>query len=384
MKKWRIGGGFALVVVFTAIWFYNQSNGTKPASASQGQTKRIMPVILGKAIQKSVDLRVDALGNVQPLATAIIRARVDSEITEVLINEGADVQAGQTLFKLDARAIDAQLAQALASLNKDKALAVQAQKNLTRAQDLMAKSAGTQKTLDDAKGTYDAALATVKSDEAAIDSLKVQLSYYTIKAPISGRVGTISQKIGNIARASEAATALTTINQIKPIYIAFNLPQRYFADLNAAMKAGTAKVEASVQASTTVFNGKIAFIDNNVDAGTGTLQVRAQMNNDDEALWPGAICNTRLIFKTEANALTVPRESVQTGQDGTFIFVADGNIAKLRPIVINRMVDKDAVIATGLKQNDVIVIDGQNQLVDGSQIESKNVESKTPDIKGLK
>ncbi|MBL8589623.1 MAG: efflux RND transporter periplasmic adaptor subunit [Methylobacteriaceae bacterium] len=342
----------------------------KPAASqapAAGGQRPPASVVLAEVVRKAAPVRFDAIGTVQPAASVVLRPRVDSQIVEVLVADGASVKAGDVIARLDSRQIEAQIKQAEAALAKDLAALEQAQRDSARLTDLLTRGATTQLAVDNSKTAVQTQLALVASDRAALDNLRVQLTYYTLKAPISGRLGVLAQKTGAVARQGEAAGALGAINQMSPIYVAFSLPQRLLPELREAMKAGDARAMATPQGSSVAAAGKVAVIDNAIDTATGTITARAVFDNADEGLWPGQFCNVRIVLRTEENAVTVPRLAVQTGQTGAFVFVADGDRARQRPVVVARILDDDAVIASGLQPGEKVVVDGQSMLFPNAQ-----------------
>lgn len=336
--------------------------------AGAGQQRPPVSVVLAQATRKAAPVRFDAIGTVQPAASVVIRPRVDSQIVEVLVADGASVKAGDVLARLDSRQIEAQIRQAEAQLEKDRAALDQAKRDTARLAELIGRGATTQLALDNAKTAVAAQTAVADADRAALDNLRVQLGYYTIKAPISGRLGVVGLKVGAIARQGEAAGAFGTINQVSPIYVAFSLPQRLLPELRDAMQAGEAKAVATPQGAKSSAEGKVSVLDNAIDTATGTITARAVFDNADELLWPGQFCNVRVVLRTEPNAIVVPRVAVQTGQQGSFVFVAENDQARIRNVVLARIQDDEAIIAEGLKPGEMVVVDGQSMLFPNARI----------------
>lgn len=326
----------------------------------------VVPVETAAAVRKPMPLNVDALGTVTPFASVAIKARLETEIIGVHFKDGADVKEGDLLFTLDARALEAQIAQTEGLLARDKAQLEGAERDMRRYSELLARNAGTQVNVDNAKTQADMLRGTVKADEAALRNLRVQLGYTKITAPISGRIGAANVKLGNFVRPADL-TPLATINQIKPVYVTFAVPQRWLPELKDAMAASSAQVQASVQGQVEPSVGKLAMIENTVDATTGMVLVRAMMNNADEALWPGSLVNTVLTVRTDEE-VAVPSVAVQTGQGGTYVFVVKDGAAKAQPVTVERTVGSEAVIAKGLSGGETVVIDGQMLLSDGTKV----------------
>lgn len=336
-----------------------------------GQPVRTVPVLMSSAVQKPMPVRFDTIGVVQPMASVVLRSRVESQVTEVLVADGATVKEGDVIVRLDQRTIEAQIKQAEAQISRSQAQLEQAQRDVRRFEQLIANDAGSRVNLDNSRTQMATLQAQIIADQAALENLKVQLGFYTIRAPISGRIGVVGVKPGNIAKTADTATPFATLIQTSPIYVAFAVPQKLLTDLRSAMMDGTAVVTATPQGATKSATGKIAVIDNSVDNASGTITLRAVFDNESELLWPGALCNVRVTLRTEPNAVVVPREAVQTGQNGNFVFVVQDGVAKVRPVTVDRAIDNESVILSGVKAGDSIVTDGQLLLTDGVRVEQK-------------
>lgn len=341
---------------------------TQPAAAQApaGQAARVVPVDVAAAVRKPIPVRVEALGTVTPIASVAIKSRLETQIAAVHFADGSTVKEGDLLFTLDSRQIEAQIRQAEAVLARDQAQLDGAERDLRRYTDLVAKNATPQVNLDNAKTQVEALRAAIAADKAALDNLKVQLSYGAIRAPISGRISAANVKAGNFVRPADSA-ALATINQMAPIYVAFAMPQRVLPEVREALHAGRASVEAFPPGDREPALGKLAMLDNSVDAATGMVTGRALMDNRDEVLWPGALVNVRLTLRVE-DAVAVPFVAVQTGQRGTYVFVITNGAATVRPVRVERTVGSEAVIGSGLAAGDVVVVDGQMLLTEGTKV----------------
>ncbi len=233
----------------------------RPAGGGAGARPPVT-VVVAKAERRDMPVRLDAIGTVQTIASVTLRSRVDSQITEVMFEDGAKVTKGDVLFRLDARQIDAQIAQAEANVARDRASLASAEADLRRTEALAKRDFATDKVLDAARAAVGVLQASIKAGEAQIDNLKVQRSYYTISAPISGRIGVAGLKIGNIARQGDGSPVLGTINQTAPIYVSFSMPQRHLPEIKAALAEGTARVLATPQGYAQGFEGTLAVVDN--------------------------------------------------------------------------------------------------------------------------
>jgi membrane fusion protein, multidrug efflux system len=332
----------------------------------QGGGQRAIPVEVAKAVKKPVPVRIEALGNVTPIASVAIKSRIETMITEVHFNDGAFIKQGDLLFILDSRQIAAQIKQSEAIIAGARAQLEQAQRDVERHTELMAKNATTQVALQNARTQVNIWRATVESNTAHLDNLKVQLDYCTIRAPISGRISAANVKVGSFVRPSDLAP-LATINQIAPIYVSFGISQRVLPEVRDALVEGSGQVEASVPSESRRAKGRVTMIENAVDAATGMVMVRATMDNVDEMLWPGTLVNTQLTLRVE-QAVTVPTVAVQTGQTGTFVFVVKDNVASVQPVQVIRTLANEAVIGKGLNGDETVVTEGQLLLTNGARV----------------
>ena len=304
-----------------------------------------MPVEIAIAQKKVVPVRLEALGNVTTIASVAIKSRVDSVIMAVNFTDGARVKEGDLLFTLDSRQTEAEIKRVQAVIDGAQAQLEQAERDVLRYSDLVAKNATTQVTLNNAQTQVNVARAHAESNRATLENLKVQLDFTKIRAPISGRMSQASVKVGNFVRAADAA-ALATINQISPIYVSFSVPQKTLPDVRHALQAETATVEAIVPGETRRSSGAVSMIENTVDPATGMVMIRATMPNKDEILWPGTLVNTELTLRTE-DAVIVPSTAVQVSQTGPFIFVVKDGAATVQPVKVERTFDNQSVITSG-------------------------------------
>ena len=357
-----------IALVGAGLWWTFGKSGTNTAQQKKKGPVAVS-VLAGKALRKDVPFRVDSLGTVQPLVSVLIRARVDSQVVKVHFEDGARVKEGDLLFTLDSRSIDAQILQAEATLARDKAQLEKAERDRDRVAGLAAKGTISQVQEADAKTNVEVLKATVAQDEANLQNLRVLRTYYDVKAPVSGRIGIANVRQGSLVRLADSGTPLATINQIAPIYVAFGVPERFIPDLRAAGDKAT--VEVAFQSELTLTGGKVAFIENTVDPQTGTILVRGIFQNSDEKLWPGTLASVRVTLRTDPGVVTVPAEAVQSGQKGTFVFVVENNVARVRAVKVARNAEGESVILEGLNGGETIVTDGQLSLRDGSRVEIK-------------
>src|SRR6266545_7757134 len=335
------------VGIATVAGFITRSSWMGGSSNAQGpQRSRMVSVELAKAERKSMPVDVDAIGMVTPISSVALKSRLETTIIAVHFEDGAKVSEGDLLFTLDSRQIDAQIEQAEGVLAKDQAQLEGAQRDLRRFSELVGKGATTQVNVDNARTQSDILTGTIKADQAALDNLKVQKSYTTIRAPFPGRVGAANVKVGNFVRPADTAP-LAVINQMAPVYVTFAIPQRVLVDLREAMAKGGSGVTATIPGHQRSESGKVAMVDNTVDATTGMVTVRGIMNNERETLWPGILVATKLIIRTE-NSVVVPTVAVQRSQNGNYVFVVRDGVAKVQPVKVDRTFQGTSVIAEGL------------------------------------
>ena len=335
------------------------------AQAPRQTAARAVPVEVVTATRKVVPVRIEALGSVTPIASVAIKPRVDSEITGVHFRDGALVQQGDLLFTLDSRAIEAQVRQVEGLLAGARANLEQAERDVARYTELLAKSATTLVTLQNARTQTNIWRASVDSNTAQLENLNIQLSYCTIRAPITGRASMASVKVGNFVRAVDSP--LATIIQTAPVYVTFALPQGYLPDLRQALASESATIEAIIPGEPRRASGQVTMIENSVDAPTGTVPVRATMPNTDELLWPGTLVTVQLTFRQE-EAVTVPSTAVQMSQTGSYVFVVDNDVATVRPVEVARVLGSESVLASGLEGGETVVTNGQLLLSNGTKV----------------
>ena len=335
------------------------------AQAPRQTAPRAVPVEVVTAARKVVPVRIEALGSVTPIASVAIKPRVDSEITGVHFRDGALVQQGDLLFTLDSRAIEAQVRQVEGLLAGARANLEQAERDVARYTELLAKSATTLVTLQNARTQTNIWRASVDSNTAQLENLNIQLSYCMIRAPITGRASMASVKVGNFVRAVDSP--LATIIQTAPVYVTFALPQGYLPDLRQALANESATIEAIIPGEPRRASGQVTMIENSVDAPTGTVPVRATMPNSDELLWPGTLVTVQLTFRQE-ESVTVPSTAVQMSQTGSYVFVIDNDVATVRPVEVARVLGSDSVVASGLDGGETVVTNGQLLLSNGTKV----------------
>ena len=335
-------------------------------SPQGGPGQRTVAVEVDKAVKKKTPVVLESLGNVTTMASVAIKPRIDSEIVGIHFADGAMVKRGDLLVSLDSRAVEAQIAQAEGNLARDQAQLAGAERDLRRNSELLSKGAGPQLSAENSKTQVDMFNAAIKADVAALENLKVQLSYCSIRAPISGRISQAAVKVGNFARSADTVP-IATINQMAPIYVTFTVPQRSLPDLRVAIAETGASIEAVIPGEKRRARGTIAMIENAVDPTTGMATVRANMPNEDELLWPGTLVSAQITLRMD-DAVVVPTAAVQVSQQGNFVFVVKDNVATVTPVKVARLLGAETVIESGLNDGDIVVTDGHLLLTNGVRV----------------
>jgi RND family efflux transporter MFP subunit len=366
-RKWQIVAGAALVLVVVGLAIRTFFGG---GAVTQAPAQRVVPVETARAEKKVVPVRIQALGSVTPIASVALKARLETEIVGVHFADGARVKEGDLLFTLDSRTIEAQIAQVEGALARDKAQLEGAERDVARYTDLVAKSATPVTNLDNAKTQADVFRAAIKSDTAMLNNLKVQLSYCSIRASISGRISAANVKVGNFVRPADLSP-LATINQLAPVYVSFSVPQKLLPDIRQAIAAESATVEAIIPGEPRREPGQVSMIENTVDSATGMAMVRASMPNERELLWPGTLLSVDLTVRNE-EAVVVPSVAVQVSQTGNFVFVVQDGVAKVVAVKVDRQVGLTTVISEGLSSGDTVVTEGHLLLSNGTRVNVRN------------
>jgi len=345
--------------------------GSKPAKSQSMMMEFRVPVTVAKATVKSVPVQAEAIGNVEAYSNVSVRTQIAGEIERAYFTQGENVKKDQLLFTLDRRPFQTTLNQLEANLARDQAQLANARAQAERNEKLFQAGIISKDQYDTFRTTAQAQEATVPADRAAIENAKVNLSYCSIYSPLDGRTGAYQVYPGNIAKVND--TVLVVINQVRPIYVAFSVPEQYLGQVREYQARGALTVQAQVPSDPRPpALGQLAFIDNAVDTATGTIKMRATFPNTDDRLWPGQFVNVVVRLSTQANATVVPSQSVQTGQMGKYVFVVKpDSTADLRPVAAGETVQGETVIEKGVAPDETVVTDGQLLLAPGSKVEIK-------------
>ena len=342
-----------------------------PASGARAAFANLpVPVVPGVVVKQDVPIYLDGLGTVQAFNTVTVRSRVDGQVQRIAFVEGQDVAAGDLLAQIDPAPFQAQLDQCLAKKAQDQAQLSVARITLQRDSDLLAGKILAQQDYDTQKALVDQLVATVQGDEAAIENARVQLAYTTIGSPLAGRTGIRQVDQGNIVHATDS-NGLVVITQLKPIAVVFTLPEQNLAQIQQHLKNGEALVALAVERDdrTTLGEGRLAVIDNQIDTTTGTIRLKAIFPNEDLRLWPGQFVNVRLRLEIRNACPVVPASVVQRGPQGTFAFVISNDVALVRPIKVAPQIEAGmALVTEGLEPGERVVVDGQYKLQPGAKV----------------
>lgn len=345
---------------------------TSLGAKKEGRAPAPLPVLAAKVVAQPMPILVAAVGAVEPIESAAVSAQVTGLITQVAFTEGQEVGQGQLLFQIDPRPLAAALEAATAQLERDRAEAVNARVQADRYARLVERDFVTKEQAEEAATRAAALAAAVRTGAAAAEQARLNLAYASVKAPIAGRTGAILARRGNIARAND--TLLVTINQLRPIRVSFAVAGDRLAEVRRRAAAGVLEVRVCADRSgeDAPLTGVLSFVDNAVDPATGTVTLKAEFANADEALWPGQFVDVELVLAVEPEALTVPDGAVLTGQDGQFVYVIkEGSQVEKRAVVVDRSLDGTTVLTGGVTAGETVVTDGQLRLAPGATVEIK-------------
>ena len=338
----------------------------KPAAKSAGG----VPVSVVAALQQSVPVQLQAIGNVEAYSSVAVKSRVDGQILAVPFREGQEVTKGEVLFSIDPRAFEAALKQSEAQAMRDVASRDQAVSQERRYQELLDKNFVSKDAYAQFRTNAATAAATSSASQAALENARLNLEYTTIRSPIDGYVGRALLQAGNMVKANDTIS-LVVINQVKPVYVSFAIPEQQLATVRDLMRKNPLVVDVAAPGSDkTIATGRIAFLDNAVDQTTGTIKVRAVFDNSDAALWPGQFYTVRVKLYNQENAIVVPSRALQTGPDGQFVYVVKADMtAEMRKVVVARSEGDTTVLAEGgVAKGEQVVVRGALRLAPGMKV----------------
>ncbi len=342
--------------------------GNDANSAKRPAGPPAVQVLVAAAEHKPLAVRIQAIGNVEPYSSVALRARVDGQIVEVKFREGSEVKKGEILFRIDPRPYQAALKQAEANALRDAANRDQARSQERRYQDLLAKNFVSKEAYAQMRTNAQTAQATAEASEAALESARLNLEYCTIRSPIDGYVGRVLLQVGNLVKANDTAS-LVVINQVRPVYASFAVPERELPAIRAQQARRALQVSAGPDPDHPLAQGRLVFIDNAVDPNTGTIKLRAQFDNRALELWPGQFVNVSVKLYEQSDAIVIPSRALQTGPEGQYVYVAKPDMTvELRKVVVARNEGELAVIGRGLQAGEQVITQGQLRLSPGARI----------------
>jgi multidrug efflux system membrane fusion protein len=364
----------AALAILVGYFFFSPWPATKSEARSRrGRAAReAVPVAVASVVQKNIPIQLRAVGTVEAYSTVSVKPQVTGTLTRAHFKEGQDVRKGDLLFTIDTRPFETALRQAESNLAKDIAQLENARAQLLRYEELLRKQFVSREQYDQIRASASALEATAEANRAAVETARLQLSYATIRSPMDGRTGSLLSHEGNLVRVNDN-TALVVINQIQPITVTFAVPEQFLADIKSRLESGRVRVEASrPQADGRPEQGLLTFVDNSVDKTAGTIRLKGTFANEKRDLWPGQFVDVVVTLAERPNALVVPTQAVQTGQDGQYLFVVtDNRKVEMRPVVVAMTHAGETVLQKGVQSGEVVVIDGHFRLAPGSEVEVK-------------
>jgi multidrug efflux system membrane fusion protein len=352
------------------------TSGCRKGTSGRAESAEV-PVLAGEVEQRDAPVEVRDIGTVEAYSTVDVKSLIAGELVAVGVREGQTVKTGDLLFTIDPRPYEAALHQAQANLARDTAQSDKAVRDEARVSALYARGAATRDELDTAQTDKEALAAAVKADQAAIETAQIQLGYCRISSPITGVAGNLLVNEGNVVKANDVT--LITLNQVQPIYVAFSVPQEYLPDIRKYRQQGPLTVAvSSIEDGRPLATGELVFIDNTIDPTTGTIRLKGQFSNEDLALWPGQFVNVTLTLAVQKDAVVLPSQALQTGQEGQFVYVIGRDMTvELRKVDVHRAIDSHSVV-TGVAPGERIVTDGQLRLFPGAKVEVKSALTSQP------
>lgn len=369
-RKHRLGliAVTLLLLAGGAAWVGNQKDADKTGGKAAAAKAPSVPVVATPAVKGDVPVSVKLAATVYANATVTVKSRLDSQIVAVHFQDGDKVKQGDLLFELDNRALKAQRAELQANMQRDAVQLKNAKQQYERSKKLMVQGFVTNEKLDQDKTAYEAQEASLAATRATLDNIDVQMDYTLVRAPISGRAGTIAVTAGNNVKANDT-TGLVTINQIDPILVQFSVPQRYYDNVRAAMARGKLGVSATRAETGATLSGSLEYIDNAIDLGTGTFVARARFDNPDEKLWPGMFVDVLLTLDTIKDALVVPAAAIQGREGSQFVYVVNAAKQAEKRKITAHLQEDTAVVESGLQPGEQVVTDGLLRVVEGTALD---------------
>ncbi len=350
----------AIAAVGISVYFIADGRAKESRKAPKGPPA--VPVTVAAVLQETVPIRLQAIGNVEAYQTVSVKARVDGQIVTVNFREGDPVKKNEVLFRVDPRPYAAALRQAEANALRDQAARDQARSQEKRYQELLDKNFISKEAYAQIRTNAATAEATAAASQAALENARLNLEYCTIVSPLDGYVGKVLLQAGNMVRANDV-NALAVINQVRPIYVNFAVPEQSLPEVRKYRAAGPLAVETVPEPGAPPARGELIFVDNAVDPSTGTIRLRARFPNTEAALWPGQFVSVTLRLYDQVDALIIPAPAVQNGPEGQYVYVVGQDlVANVRKIAVQRTDGERAIVASGLEKGERVVTRGQLRL----------------------
>jgi multidrug efflux system membrane fusion protein len=393
-----------LVIVILLLWHFF---GDKSNKAANRPLREVVPVEMAAATQMDVPIQIKSIGNIEPLSTIAVRSQIEGTLQSVRFTPGQEVKKGDLLFVIDPRPLQAALSQAVANLAKamaavsqgknvvarDQATATNSRTIVKRDAQLIEGGVISREEYDNAVAKAQADEATVRADQSSVSTLeaaaqaeqanvtnsRVQLSYTSIRAPLSGKTGNLVTTAGNLIRANDT-TPMVTITEAAPVYVTFSVPEQDLLRIRQYANSGDFKTEVSIPGdeANAPQQGKLSLVDNTVDTTTGTIRLKATLENNDRKLYPGLFVNVVLTLGLQREAVVIPSQAVQIGQDNSYVYVVKPDMtAEVRNVKTGTSFNNMTVIEEGIKQGEQVVTDGQLKLVPGGTVQPKNAQPKS-------
>jgi multidrug efflux system membrane fusion protein len=343
--------------------------------------RKPLAVTAAMAEKRTVPVSIKAVGTVEAYSSVAIKTRVGGQIAEQYVQDGQDVRQGDPLFRIDPRPFEAAVRESRAKLERDQVLLKKANEDLRRYSGLIEKNVISRDQFEQTEANARSLAATLKVDEAELESRQLDLSYTLISAPIDGRVGHVQVTLGNVIKANDDRD-LAVINQIRPIYVALAVPEQYVTEILRRMGQGSLPVQAEASGGGYLETGVLASLDNTVDKNTGTIKLKAVFPNDKLLLWPGQFVRATLNLDSRQGAVLVPSRAVQPGSKGAFVFVVtDKNTVEMRSVTAGAIVDEFTIIEDGLSGGETVVTEGQIRLTPGAAVQVTMAKDQAPAAK---
>jgi len=326
------------------------------------------PVTVARAVARDVPVYIDAVGKTVAREVVSVQPQVSGRITQIHFTDGANVKIGDLLFTIDPRPYQAQLNQAEANVAQAEAALSLAKVNFARVEKVSDPRAVSRQDFDARKSAVETAEATLKQNRAAVENARLNLEYCTIRSPINGRAGQRAVDVGNVVSANNGS--LLVIQRLDPIYADFTVTESELSGVQRNMAKQALKVEVRLpDDGTEPREGKLTFLDNSVQEGSGTVKLRATLNNNDRSFWPGRFVKVRLILQTQRDAVLVPADAPQLSAKGPFVYVVKpDSSAELRPVKVGQRQEDLIVIKDGLKADERVVVSGQLGVTPGGKV----------------